>query len=290
MHLGFEQAGRRWLQSLHTHSLAGSDSSLGGISPYGYGGPVCDSDEPDFLRAAWQAHSRWCREHRVLAEFCRFHPEAANQSRSCAEVRFNRQTVSVDLLGVEPMRPYNEQARRKIRRAEAQGAQVRWSREATDLLSFAPFYRQAMTSMQAAPSYLFGDAYFEAMAGVPEVQLCIVELQGQWASAGLYLQGVQVIEYHLGASTPAGHAAGTAYLLQHAAALLGRSLGLRSLYLGGGTGTEEDNPLLFYKKSFSKRLLPFYTGQAIHDPDAYWSLAAQFGFDREHPPARLLFD
>jgi hypothetical protein len=78
--------------------------------------------------------------------------------------------------------------------------------------------------------------------------------------------------------------------MQHAAAGRGRAEGAHSLYLGGGTSPEPDNPLLFHKLGFSRRMLPFCTGQAIHDEAAYWALAAQAGLDRANPPARLLFD
>jgi hypothetical protein len=144
--------------------------------------------------------------------------------------------------------------------------------------------------MGAAPWYHFGDAYFEALQGVPGAWLCICEVEGAWASAGAYLLGETVVEYHLGASSAAGHDAGTAYLLQAAAARHGQQAGAGALYLGGGTTPAADNTLLFYKKSFSRRLLPFRTGQTIHDEDAYWSRAALAGHDRAHPPARILLD
>jgi hypothetical protein len=47
---------------------------------------------------------------------------------------------------------------------------------------------------------------------------------------------------------------------------------------------------LFYKLGFSRRTLPFSVGEAIHDDNRYWAAAARLGFDRAHPPARLLLD
>ena len=288
--LGFRQDGQLWLNSIHVRPLPGSNGALGAISPYGYGGPLSNSLDSGFLRAAWEAYTRWCREHSVLAEFCRFHPQAANHRFSGAEASENRQTVSVDLRAEELQSQYSALARRKLKRAQASGARARFSRDAGDWRRFAGFYRDAMQAAGAAGWYLFGDGYFQAMSELPEAWLCICEAGDTWWSAGLYLFGREVIEYHLGASAPQGHEAGTPTLMQHEAAQQGRAAGAHSLYLGGGTDTRGDNPLLFHKLSFSRRQLPFFIGQTIHDEQTYWAVAERAGHDRANPPARILLD
>ena len=108
--LGFRQDGQLWLNSIHVRPLPDANGALGAISPYGYGGPLSNSLDSGFLRAAWEAYTRWCKEHSVLAEFCRFHPQAANHrfwgARSDREPtdRQRRSTggrapVAVQLLG-----------------------------------------------------------------------------------------------------------------------------------------------------------------------------------------------
>jgi hypothetical protein len=288
--VGVQDATRRWLHCFHLRALPGAAGAWGAISAYGYGGALATSDEADFLQAAWTAYGAWCRSQGVLAEFCRFHPEAGNQRFFGGTVTENRMTVSMDLTKPNLADEYNGQARRKLRRAAAAGAQARFSRDPADWSHFAAFYRQAMQAIGAAPGYLFGDGYFEALSRLPQSWLCVCEAAGRWLSAGVYLLGDEVVEYHLGASSPQGHDAGTAYLMQHAAALRGKAGGARALYLGGGTTPEPDNTLLFYKKSFSRRLLPFHTGHAIHDEAAYWARAALAGFDRANPPGRILLD
>lgn len=288
--LGVEVGERRWLHSLHLRPLPGGPGAWGATSPYGYGGPLANVNDAAFLAQAWAAYGDWCRAQGVLAEFCRFHPEARNESFFGGEVADNRMTVSVDLALPRVEAQFSTLAARKLKRAERLGASPRFGRGPADWQQFGAFYRAAMTAMDAAPWYHFADAYFSALAALPQAWLCICELEGAWASAGVYLFGERVVEYHLGASSVAGHEAGTAYLLQSAAARRGREAGAQSLYLGGGTTPAADNTLLFYKKGFSRRLLPFRTGRTIHDEDAYWSRAALAGHDRAHPPARILLD
>lgn len=288
--LAFASGSAQWLHSFHLRALPGPAGAWGAISPYGYGGPLADREDAGFLAKAWAAYTAWCRQQGVLAEFCRFHPEAGNEVFFGGPVTLNRLCVSVDLTLPQVEAQFSTLALRKLRRAQARGARARFSRAPQDWSRFGAFYRDAMAAMGAAPWYHFGDPYFAALRALPQAWLCICEAEGDWASAGVYLFGEEVVEYHLGASSASGHGAGTAYLLQAAAARRGQEEGARALYLGGGITPAEDNTLLFYKKSFSRRLLPFRIGQTIHDEDAYWSRAALAGYDREHPPARILLD
>src|SRR4051812_38649698 len=53
-YLGFESQGERWLHALHLSEVAGTGLK-DGSSPYGYGGPLSSTSDPEFLAAAWQA-------------------------------------------------------------------------------------------------------------------------------------------------------------------------------------------------------------------------------------------
>jgi hypothetical protein len=291
VHAGLNGGDGEWLHSVHLRPLAGAAGQWGATSPYGYGGPVTTVTDPTVLAQTWSAWQDWCRQGHVLAEFCRFHPQLPNATRAFGGVtRENRQTVSVDLSASDLAAGFNSLTRRKIRRAREAGALARWTQQPADWAAFSAFYRAAMQDMQASAFYFFSNAYFEALSKLASTHLLVCERDGRWLSAGVYLLGAGVIEYHLGASNPQGKAVGTPSLLQAEAAAWGRAQGARSLYLGGGTDPSPDNPLLFYKLGFSRRTLPFSVGEAIHDDNRYWAAAARLGFDRAHPPTRLLRD
>lgn len=294
VHASLQGGDFEWLYSLHLRplpSLAGESAAWGATAPYGYGGPVTPSSDPDFLFKAWAAWQTWCRAEGVLAEFCRFHPHAPNSIRAFfGTVRENRCTISVDLTLPNLAANFNFNTRRTIGRAQQAGVQTRWSRDPHDWMRYALFYRQAMRDIQAAPFYLFPDAYFEALARLPFAHLLLCERQGRWLSGGVYLLGGGVLEYHLGAGSPEGKDVGAPYLMQLEAATWAKVQGAHSLYLGGGTDTAPDNPLLFYKRRFSRRTLMFSVGEAIHDANRYWRVAGDLGFSPERPPSRILFD
>ena len=294
VHVGIEQGARRWLHSIHLQRAG--EVGWAALSPYGYGGPLCQGPDDDFLAALWRAYQGWAQERRVLGEFCRFHPEAEHHRFFLGDVQFNRATVSVDLALPDVAAQYNPLARRKIRRA--QGVAVRWSEAPADWLAWGAFYRQAMAALQAHPRFHFDDRYFAAVAAVPGVQLCICSDGDDWLSAGVYLFQQRLprdppggtVEYHLGASSAAGRARGSAYLLQHAAALEGQRRQLAHLYLGAGTGADADNPLMFYKRCFSRRERPFFIGRAVHHAALFAEFARARGYDPDSAPPNLLFD
>lgn len=287
VHIGFEAGCQRWLHSFHLRRLPQS-RAFGAISPYGYGGPIANTSDADFLRQAWQAHTAWCTKNSVLAEFCRFHPVARNQRFFLGLTAFNRDTVIVDLDTQNLAQSFNSLAKRKLKKCP--NVTVRWSREANDWQKFALFYRRAMLALKSRDEYLFSDSHFQAIGRLASANLCICSLGEQWLSAGVYLFERTSAEYYLGASCAEGFAAGTPYLLQYAAALEGLKTASLALYLGGGTGPNQDDPLLFYKRCFSKKSVPFFTGTAIHDDRAYWAVAESLGFSRSRPPSRVLLD
>ena len=303
VHACLEGAGFEWMHSVHLRALndqpgqtgqpgqPGQPRDWGATSPYGYGGPITPATDLALHAQAWAAWQTWCREEGVLAEFCRFHPQLPSSPLAFGgRVRENRPTVSVDLTVPDVAAGFNSLTRRKIRRAQQAGVQTRWSREADDWVRYAPFYRQAMQDVQATAFYFFPDAYFEALSRLPCAYLLVCEREGRWLSAGVYLLEGGLLEYHLGASSSEGKDSGTPSLMQAQAATWGQAQGAQALYLGGGTDPTPDNPLLFYKLGFSRRTLPFSVGEAIHDDNRYWAAAARLGFDRDHPPPRLLLD
>lgn len=290
--VGYAEGEARWLHALHLRPLPGFGQVA--LSAYGYGGPLATSADPGFAARAWAAWQQAAAQREVVGEFCRFHPEVDHARWFGGEVRPNRPTVGVDLLQQPLEAQYSTLARRKLRRTA--GLPVRWSRDAGDWRRWGGFYRDAMAALGAQERYLFGDAYFAALAALPGVDLCIVGTGDDWLSAGVYLAqqgapaGQGVLEYHLGASSAQGHAAGSATLLQHAAGLQGQRLGLAHLYLGGGTTPDGDNPLLFYKRSFSRRERTFLVGNAIHHRPLFDAYARARGLEPAQAPASILFD
>jgi hypothetical protein len=244
-------------------------------SPYGYGGPLAQALTDEDLAIAWRELDDAARSRRVVAEFVRFHPLAHNERHYPGAVRDDRAVVAVDVASPDLLDSYSGRARTAVRKAQKTGLSARWETSESALAQFPGFYRAAMLEMGADPFYLFDDAYFAAVLALPAARVLTVLLDERAVSMGLFLFGPSIAEYLLSGTTSAGRAAGATNLLIHCAATRAAEEGLVRLYLGGGTNSADDNPLLNFKASFATPALRFRTGHRIHDPLAYECLRAK---------------
>jgi hypothetical protein len=291
VHLCFEAQGECWMHGLHLTDVPGTalkDAS----SPYGYGGPVSTSEDARFLEAAWSAYTAWMREQRVAVEYVRFHPVLGNDRCYGGRTAGNRQVVTVDLRANDLTVGYAGRLRQTLKKAAVSGL----SYEEFDLdgrvAQFGSYYRSAMREMGSDPFYLFADDYFEALArsGFARLGVCCDPSSGSaWLAAGLFLDGRGVREYHLAATNEAGRKLGASSFVLHQAALAAARLGMSQLYLGGGTDTSADNPLLFFKSAFSPQRLVYRTGSIVFDTQAYDELKERFPQEWAAHPERPIF-
>jgi hypothetical protein len=284
--IGYRAGADIWLHGTH-RSRPPSLDVIDQQSPYGYGGPVSSGDGDAFLSAAWSAYLKKCTDDGVLADFVRLHPVAVGWQPYGGTIVADRDTVFVDTKG-DFQAGYSGRCRTSIRKAEKAGLIVR--EEGRELISdrFANFYRDGMRAIGADAFFLFNDAYFAAMKDWDRAHLLVCERNGIWLSAGLFLFGGDVMEYHLSATTEDGRILGATNLLLHRAAQLAHNMGLSGLYLGGGTDKSPLNSLLFFKKGFSNQLLSFRIGFTALQKRSYDELKDQYE-RRRLPTSRLLF-
>jgi hypothetical protein len=287
--LCYEEGGECWLHGLHRTDVPGTtlkDAS----SPYGYGGPLCTTDDPAFLAAAWQAYRESMRADGVVVEYVRFHPVLGNERHYGGNVVQSRPVVCVDLEQDDISAGYAVRQRQALKKAAAAGLAYEEAALATVVREFAAFYRAGMGAIGADPFYLFADSYFEALvaSGLARVGYCRSP-DGAWLGAALFLDGEGIREYHLAATCAQGRKANASGFVLHHAGLAARERGLRRLYLGGGSDTRPDNPLLFFKSAFSPRRLTYRTGWNVFDDTGYDELQKRFPRERAAHPERPIF-
>lgn len=244
-------------------------------SPYGYGGPVGLELEDDSPTRAWHALSDVAHGRSVVAEFVRFHPMLENQLIYTGAVRPDRHVSQISLTG-DLLGSYAGRARTAIRKALRQGLESRWLPKEEAKAVFPEFYRQGMRQIGASDFYLFDDEYFDALLELPQSRVLVINSRDLPLSMGLFLFGPLTVEYHLSATVEAGRAAGATSLLLHLAAELAQQYGANTLFLGGGTDSRPDNPLLLFKSAFALPSLTFYIGSHIYQPALYAQLQAAY--------------
>ncbi len=288
--IAYRSAGEFWLHGLHLVDVSGTDRR-DASSPYGYGGPVASSDDPAFVHAAWQAYRGWMREQRVVVEYVRFHPLLANERLYGGEVADNREVVCVDLEG-EPEAGYAARLKQTLKKAQRAGLRYTEQPLAPLAAAFGRYHRAAMREMGAGDFFLFDDGYFEALAAGGRARQGRAPRSGgpgDWLAAPLLHHRPGVRGFHRAATTAQGRPWGASSFALHGGALAARAPGARRLYLGGGSDRRPDNPLLFFKASFSPVRLPYRTGSAVFDADGHELLKRHFPEAWRAHPERPIF-
>jgi hypothetical protein len=258
-------------------------------SPYGYGGPIASCNDSGFSEKAWAHFSLWCLEHNVIAEFVRFHPLLRNWQYFRGDVFDDRQTVWIDLTLDDLFMSYLTRSRTVIRKATKSGLSVEWLKGEMPLKEFYELYSLAMKEKEAGDFYVFPFEYHEELLNWDCSHLAICKLEGKTIAASLFLIGPSLVEYHLSYALSEGRKLGASSLLLHEAAIYSKQKSCVNMHLGGGTDKQPDNPLLFFKKGFSRNTESFKIGKKIHNPEVYARLKKEWQRVHGVEPVRVLF-
>jgi len=251
-------------------------------TPYGYGGPLSNCDDPSFIDQAWQNLRQWCCRQHVVAGFLRFHPLLDNQRWTSSAVRVvaDRETV-VLTLGQDKEQVwagYGSDTRNKIRKAEKNGAVVHKYSNMESLEKFSGLYAEHMHELSAYDDYFFGDEYFKSIhnLGQNSYAIYLVEHQGELMGGALVLLSQYFAHYHLSSSLRRFNPLAPNALLRHAVTMDQLKSGRRMILYGGGRTNAADDSLLKFKAGFSPERRSFHFGTFIGEQEAYTSLCERW--------------
>jgi hypothetical protein len=259
-------------------SIPGEDSVYDFETAYGYGGPLSSSEDAAFLARAWGAFAELAREAGMIAGVVRFHPVLETQKFADGEVLSVRPIANAVAIDVardwdDIEAGFKKDHRRVVRKA-AEDSQIAFREVGNDDAAweqFAVLYTQRMEDLDAAEMYYFDAAYF---AGLRALGPDMCRLYGAFYGDDLMAAAVafcagDIWHYHLAASN--------GDYLQHAPnnvlidglARAAHEGGAQRLFLGGGRGAAEDDPLLRFKKSFAPADFHIAIGACVLDEARY---------------------
>ena len=118
--------------------------------------------------------------------------------------------------------------------------------------------------------YFSEDFYKSVLDDLPfNAQVFWAERDGQTIAASIMLAANGRMNYHLSGSLKEYSSMAPTNLLLYEAALWGCANGYRTLYLGGGVGSEDDNLFKFKRAFYKNDLNHFYIGKRIYDQKKY---------------------
>lgn len=257
---------------------------------YGYGGPITNSNDSEFLKRAFSAYRKHCVEHKIVCEFIRFHPfNSLSSYKTLFDMHFQeRQVVIVDLEKTSDERRslYSKTTRNIIKKASNKLA-IEY--ENIQLPAFMPLYYETMKKNAASDFFYFTEQYFNKLIKISNISLIGVKLEEQYASIGFFMFGNKLAHYHLSANNQDLHKENGNYLLLDAAFELAKSKGCRYMMLGGGRSASPDDSLFKFKQKFSPLTLPFYIAGIDFLPEKRKWLNSLWCKQQDNPQIPSLF-
>jgi hypothetical protein len=250
------------------------------IDPFlGYYGPILTSEDQDFARRALEEYSSICRSLGIVAEVMRFNPLLENHQCFKAagmDIRPVKSVVIVECDADEAKQStnYNQSCRRRLRSVASQ-VTFEWLSTPAEREAYTDFYYQSLERVAAGRRWFIPRATLSLAYQSDQFGVAVIKKGDAWLSASLVLK--QELEgYYLLAANSSELVPGANEMLIHRIGVdLARS-GIKRLMLGGGNTTAEEDPLLQFKRKFSKGNYALNLGRMVHHTEAYTELCASY--------------
>ena len=248
-------------------------------TPYGYGGWILEGNNTSGL---FQSYEAWTKNNNIICEFTRFHPLIRNHDacKSAYEVVKLGDVVHMDLGKKDDIwLNLTSKNRNMIRKAIKNDIKIYNGRYPDIYKKFKSLYDDTMDKDNANKYYYFNEDFYDSILYdlSENAQVFWAEKDGEIIAASIILTANGYMNYHLSGNRRDYYTyAPTNYLL-YKVAMWGHANGYRTLYLGGGVGSECDNLFKFKRAFYTGNLNSFYIGKKIFNKELYDKLLSLRG-------------
>lgn len=249
-------------------------------SGYGYVGPIFKGKiTQEIIIIFKKLFTEYCKNNNIISAFSRLHPtiEQGFLLREIGEVEKNSVTIQVDLTQTleEQKKHYRKSNKSEINKLR-KTSKVIWSEHSEeDINEFIDIYEETMKRVNANERYFFNKNYYNNLFRSTDykTQLVFVEIDGIRIAGALFVFCKNIIQYHLAGTRTNYMKITPMKLLLDEIRLYGTEKGYKTLHLGGGSSSSEQDPLYRFKRGFSKIECDFNTFKFIVDKEEYTKLS-----------------
>lgn len=251
-------------------------------TPYGYGGPISNSNSSAFLTNAQHVFFEWCEENNIVAEFVRFHPIIKNQKyyNNLDRIKLNRFTVSYLFPNKENINiNYHSKTRNMIKKFNKNNFNFIITKSFDRYCQFIDLYKRLIISKNTSKFYLFGDEYFHNLYRVlckSGWLICIESKSYDLIGGSVLLHGKQFSHYHLAASEKKNEYSGVNNVILDIAINKAKDSKLKGIHLGGGNTSSLNDSLFKFKENMGNTKNEFYIGSKIYNKSIYQQIKKNF--------------
>lgn len=245
------------------------------VTPYGYGGVLFDGDTSEKnLHAFWKEYVDKMKEEGIVDNFVRYHPVLANAvtMKKISTVIDLGKTVAMDLTSPEVIwTNIHSKNRNMIRKAEKNGIEILHGQGMELMDLFIDIYNATMQKDNAEEYYYFKRPFYESIDSDlhDNYEMFYAMYEGRPIAMSIMIFANGRLNYHLSGSDIEYRNLAPSNMLLYKAALWGCEKGMKTLHLGGGVGSGEDN-LYKFKAAFNRNSdYQFSIDKQIFDQEKY---------------------
>ena len=260
-------------------------------SVYGYGGAIANesfevvtSSLVEYFKVAVKD---FFLNNNIVSVFSRLHPLINSRQvfDGMGEVVNLNRTVAIDLtLPVEiQRRQYRKSNKSEINQLRRKGLIVEEATTRHEVERFIDIYYETMDRVDAIPYYYFSREYFHSFMENSsfDSRLLVAKDNGDIVAGAIFTITQKIMEYHLAGTVGEYIQMTPMKLIIDEARLLGSSLSLEYLHLGGGVGGSDDDSLFRFKSGFSDYYCQFAVWKYVVDENQYNQLVdSKSGIDK----------
>jgi len=245
------------------------------VTPYGYGGFLFEGDTSDSsIKEFYGEYLNYMKREKLISGFRRYHPQLgnANTMRNVSEVMDLGKTIAMELNSIDLIdQNLSKQNRNRIRWAKESKIVIHHGKGLPLLYEFMKIYNATMDYVWADPYYYFKKEFYESIHSDlhDQYEVFYAVLNDKTIASSIMIFANNRMHCHLLGSSFEYRNLAPSNLLIYEAACWGYEQGFKTLHLGGGLGSTEDN-LLHFKKTFNRHSdNTFSIGCEIFNPEIY---------------------
>jgi len=262
------------------------------ITPYGYGGFIFEGNVNDENLVCFNNdYLEILNNEHIICEFVRYHPLLDNAKNMCSVSTVLKlgKTISIDLESIDLIwTNITSKNRNMIRKAQKSGIIIQHGKSNELMNEFIRIYNSTMEKDNASNYYYFHKMFYKSIQSDLDgnYELFYAVYDNKIISMSIMLFTNERMHYHLSGSDFEYRNLAPTNLLLYEAACWGCNQGYRTLHLGGGIGSNEDN-LFKFKQAFNRNSYnSFFIGKQIYNQKVYDDLVEireinNLGFNKE---------
>ena len=184
---------------------------------------------------------------------------------------FSLVAIDLKITPEEQKKQYRKSNKSELNQLRRKGYEVVEAETDAEIDAFITIYHETMTRVEASKSYFFDREYFYNFLKNKcfKNRLLLAKYDGKICAGAIFTITNKIMQYHLAGTTEEFIKDTPMKLILDEARLLGNSLNLEYLHLGGGVGGSDEDSLFRFKSGFSDYRCEYKIWRMIVDTKTY---------------------